>query len=59
MSEYIRFDGAMKRLLRDKDFLNTGEIPDDATAPGLREARERLKVEPKKSVNWQEGLSRN
>ena len=25
-------------------FLNTGEIPDDATAPGLPEARERLKV---------------
>lgn len=26
-------------------FLNTGEIPDDATAPGLREARERLKLD--------------
>ena len=25
-------------------FLNTGEIPDDATAPGLIEARERLKL---------------
>ena len=25
-------------------FLNTGEIPDDATAPGLNEARERLKL---------------
>lgn len=26
-------------------FLNTGEIPDDATAPGLPEARERLKLD--------------
>lgn len=26
-------------------FLNTGEIPDDATAPGLKEARERLKLD--------------
>ncbi|MDE6353819.1 MAG: Rpn family recombination-promoting nuclease/putative transposase [Prevotella sp.] len=26
-------------------FLNTGEIPDDATAPGLNEAREKLKLE--------------
>lgn len=26
-------------------FLNTGEIPDDATAPGLPEARERLKID--------------
>lgn len=26
-------------------FLNTGEIPDDATAPGLQEARERLKLD--------------
>ena len=25
-------------------FLNTGEIPDDATAPGLEEAREKLKL---------------
>ena len=25
-------------------FLNTGEIPDDATAPGLKEARQRLKL---------------
>ncbi|MDO4934332.1 MAG: PD-(D/E)XK nuclease family transposase, partial [Prevotella sp.] len=26
-------------------FLNTGEIPDDATAPGLNEAREKLQLE--------------
>jgi len=26
-------------------FLNTGEIPDDATAPGLQEARDRLKLD--------------
>jgi hypothetical protein len=26
-------------------FLNTGEIPDEATAPGLPEARERLKID--------------
>ena len=26
-------------------FLNTGEIPDDATAPGLPEAREQLKLD--------------
>ena len=26
-------------------FLNTGEIPDDATAPGLNEAREKLRLE--------------
>lgn len=26
-------------------FLNTGEIPSDATAPGLNEAREKLKIE--------------
>ena len=26
-------------------FLNTGEIPDEATAPGLPEARERLKLD--------------
>lgn len=26
-------------------FLNTGEIPEDATAPGLNEAREKLKLE--------------
>lgn len=26
-------------------FLNTGEIPEDATAPGLPEARERLKLD--------------
>ena len=26
-------------------FLNTGEIPDDANAPGLPEARERLKLD--------------
>lgn len=26
-------------------FLNTGEIPDDATAPGLNEARERLQLD--------------
>lgn len=26
-------------------FLNTGEIPDDATAPGLNEAREKLKLD--------------
>lgn len=25
--------------------LNTGEIPDDATAPGLQEARDRLKLD--------------
>ena len=26
-------------------FLNTGEIPDDATAPGLGEARQKLKLD--------------
>ena len=30
-----------------KVFLNTGDIPETATAPGLYEARERLKIDSK------------
>ena len=39
-------------------YLNTGDIPDSATAPGLTEARERLKLDKMTKTVWQAELGR-